>query len=226
VTAIPPLVMLFVGLGSLFAPPLWCGIRCIIYFSIVLAIGLSGRLFGVVVIVWLDLDGPGPFGEDLIGWLFGVLTWLAGAVLLQFTLLSVLQEPRVIRASPKPTGGRDLDVNTNRLSCCGSRADWRPSAMAELIAKGRQGEPFLYRSVIKRWFKRIDFLTFVRLHKLLAIVWMVIDFLTSVAVGVALIVWAEKLSVRFFSGNVYLWLARIPQENLHHEPGPGGGVAG
>jgi len=80
--------------------------------------------------------------------------------------------------------GREIDVDHNRLSCCGRRARWRPSATAERIAKGRQTEPFLYRSVTKRWLKRMYFLTFVRLSKLLAVGGMAVDLITDLAVGV------------------------------------------
>ncbi|CEM29400.1 unnamed protein product [Vitrella brassicaformis CCMP3155] len=126
----------------------------------------------------------------------GILAWVVGAVLVQFTLFVVLSEPRVVRASTSPTGGRDLDVDQDRLSCCGRRAGWRPSAKAERIAKARQTEPFLYRSVTKRWLKRVDYLTFIRLYKMLAVVGMAIDFLTDVAVGVELLFWSDFPSHR------------------------------
>jgi len=163
----PPPLMLLVGLGSLCAPPFW------------------------FTLSWVC---TASMPRDLrFGLRFGALAWLAGAILLQFTLFIVISEPRLIRASTSPTGGRETDVDYNRLSCCGHRAGWRPSPTAERIAKARQTEPFLYRLVVKRWLKRMDFLTFVRLYKLLAVVGMAVDFVTDAAVGVEMLFGSQGL---------------------------------
>ncbi|CEM12931.1 unnamed protein product [Vitrella brassicaformis CCMP3155] len=175
--------MVLVGLGSLCTPPLWWGILCIIYFFFVLAIVLSGSIFSTAVYVSLK---PDPFGPGR----FGTLAWVAGAVSLQLALFIVLSEPRIVRASTSPTGERKLDVDHNRLSCCGRRAEWRPSPTAERIAKARQIEPILYHSVVKRRLKRMDILTFVRFYKLVAVVGMAMDFITDAAVGLEFIRWS------------------------------------
>ncbi|CEM12944.1 unnamed protein product [Vitrella brassicaformis CCMP3155] len=187
----PPFLMLLIGLGSLCAPPLWWGIRCVIYCSIVL----------IIVIYFLFRQQLNPLHKELFYWDGGrpnesgdplaTLAWVAGAVLLQFALFVVLSEPRVARASTSPTGGREIDVDHNRLSCRCRRAGWRPSATAERIAKARQTEPFLYRSVVKRWLKGMDYLTFIRLYKLLAVVGMAVDLITDAAVGVEISSWFQ-----------------------------------
>ncbi|CEM30269.1 unnamed protein product [Vitrella brassicaformis CCMP3155] len=175
VTWASPSQVLLIGLGSLCAPPLWWGIRCVVYISIVLTI-----------LIYLSARQQFGTAGDLSDDPLAALAWLAGAALLQFTLLVVISEPRVTRASTTSTGVKEIDVDHNRLSCCGRRAGWRPSATAERIAKARQTEPFLYRSVVKRWLKRMDYLTFIRLYKLLAVVGMAVDFMTDLAVGVEL----------------------------------------
>ncbi|CEM25066.1 unnamed protein product [Vitrella brassicaformis CCMP3155] len=148
--------------------------------------------------------------SDTFGMRFGALAWLAGGALLQLALFIVISEPRLIRASTSPTGGREIDVDHNRLSCCGRRAEWRPSATAEWIAKARQTEPFLYRSVTKRWLKRMDYLTFIRLYKLLAVVGMAVDFITDAAVGFQMItglperLWGRARSICMVDGK-YPW---------------------
>jgi len=192
--AAPSSAMALVGLGSLCASPFWCLTRCVIYLSIFLTIFLSWiMLLSVVGLFKLDtLDFVVTSAPDSLGWRVGTMTWVAGAVLLQFTLFIVVSEPRVVRASATPTGGRKLDVDYDRISCCGRRARWKPSATAERIAKARQTEPFLYRSVVNRWLKWMDYLTFIRLYKMLAVVAMATDFMTDAAVGVEFITWSTE----------------------------------